>query len=113
MAVQAPRQNLRSSVEVWIQGRDPNLESRQVFSGLPGWALQTGGGEILRQHGGASRQLLSLELETHALELGPDGAQERYRRTVSESSVEARTAVWRNRTSLDHLQVVLCQSRRR
>src|SRR6267143_4677856 len=113
MAVQAPPQNLRSSVEVWIQGRDPNLESRQVRSGLPGWALQTGGGEILRQHGRASRQLLSLELETHALELGPDGAKKRHCRPVSQSSVEAGTAVRSDRTSLDYLQVVLCQSRRR
>src|SRR5882762_4381330 len=108
MAIQTSRANLWPSVEVWVQGRDPNLESGQVRSGLSRWSLQKRRCEILRQHGRASRQLLSLELETHALELGPDGAEERYRRPVSASSVEARTAVWSDRTSLDHLQVVLC-----
>jgi len=69
------RPNLWPSVDVWFQGCDPNLEGRQVRSGISGWSLQAGRREILCQHGCASRQLLSLESETHALELGPDGTK--------------------------------------
>ena len=72
----SPRE-LRASLEVRLQGRHRHLESRALRPRAPDGPLQESGGEILRQHGGAPRQLRPVELEVStALERGGVGAEE-------------------------------------
>ena len=99
--------DLRTPLEGRIQGRDRDLEGRQVQCGAPDRALQEGRREVLLQHGGAPRQLRPVEFEVPAaLELGRLGAEDRRRRAVPEGDFEGRAEVRRQRASVQQLQLV-------
>ena len=107
-AVRVPRQDLRPSHEVRLQGRDSHLEGRPVRPRPPDAALQEGRGEVLLQHGRASRRFRPVEVRAPAaLERRGDGAEEGHRRAVQEGRREAGAAVRRERAPGAQLSLVL------
>ena len=76
-------------------------------------SLQEGWRKVLLQHGRASRQLRPVELEVHALERGEHGAEEGRSGPVAKSGAQSRSALWRQRASVDQLQMVLREPWRR
>ena len=79
---QASPRDLRASVEGRLQGRDPEVESRALRSVRAHDALQEGRRPLLHEHGGAPRQLRSLELRAYPLERRCHGPAPRRRRRV-------------------------------
>jgi len=66
--------NLWPSVDVWFQGCDPNLEGRQVRSGISGWSLQAGQARNTLSAWVCITTTSVSELETHAwnsVRMGP------------------------------------------
>ena len=106
-------ETLRPSVEVRLQGRHRTVEGGEVRPGPPDGSLREGGGEVLRQHGRAPRQLRPVELEAPGVERGQPRPEEGHRRAVAGGGAQARAALRRQRALRAQLQLDAAQPRQR
>ena len=111
--VRAPRPDLRPPVEVRLQGRHRAVEGGEVRPGPPDGPLREGGGEVLRQHGRAPRQLRPVELEAPGVERGQPRPEEGHRRALAGRGAQARAALRRQRAFRAQLQLDAAQPRQR